>query len=367
MDRTRRIILRTVAVTAVVALGLVAACTSRRGMEPEPVRYNIYVTAGGYDPGGVHWRNVLYVYDADSLHLLDSVPLSTGPFEMAVSPDGRSVFLHGTGVRLRSGGLDTLWTVYTVGTGMEMLDGGRLIVYGQDWHDGSPFGYSGWIVVNAEDGSIVQTLPDSLHIGKGPIDGTEVAATVLYSYGVYTIDTIVTVIDVATCETRGQYIPRPTAGPAIRIDYVRLHPDGRRVMLIGARSARVSWFVVGDIETGETLFAHRLFYYYGEIAVSADGVMAVVTDPSKPGIWDSPQTLDVFNLEEMRHLKRFTVYTDINRVGRVRFLPDDRRIITASWASGPLQVIDLTTLTLTDSVYVPFNEWIGALGLGPRP
>ncbi|HUU46757.1 MAG TPA: hypothetical protein VM118_13590, partial [Acidobacteriota bacterium] len=55
-----------------VTLMLVLACTTRRGMEPEPVRYNIYVTAGGYCSGGVQWRDVLYVYDADSLELLDS-------------------------------------------------------------------------------------------------------------------------------------------------------------------------------------------------------------------------------------------------------------------------------------------------------
>ena len=349
------------------ALLLILACTSRRGLEPKPVNYNIYVTTGGYYPGGEQWRDVLYVYDADSLELLDSIPLSWMPAEMAVSPDGRSIFLHGNHLRLNNAGLDTVWRIPTTGTGMEILDRGRLILYGQDWLDGSPFGYSGWLVVNTEDGSIVRTLPDSLHIGKAPIEGTEVAATVLDSHGVYIIDTIVTVIDVVTGETRGRYIPHVGSSRALEVRYVRLHPDRTTVLALGVRSAGVAWFLVGDLQTGETLFEHRLSYYYGEVAVSADGAMAVVTDPSKPFIWDSPRTVDIFNLDEMRHLKRFTVYTDINRASKVRFLPDDRTIVTAPMRTGPLQVIDLNTLTVTDSVYMPFNGYIGALGLGPRP
>ncbi|MBI5867157.1 MAG: hypothetical protein HZB43_02510 [candidate division Zixibacteria bacterium] len=142
--------------------------------------------------------------------------------------------------------------------------------------------------------------------------------------------------------------------------------------MIGPRSSlHDSWFLIGDILTGATLLEHPLVYPFGEITISGNGAIATVTDPSRALLWDSRQTLDVFDLNSMTHLKRFVQSLEgFECAGQVRFLPGDETVVSApgirGW--GPIQLINLKTMSVEKTSYLPNVEAdIGALAVGRRP
>ena len=354
---------RVAAILTLAALGLALACTSRRGVEPGPVSYDIYVGATfdwfSYGPG----PSKLYIYDADSLTLHDSIPLESMAFDMAISADGRSLYVQMDGPwpsyegplsKINARTKEVEWSRSGIGPSVTLLGNGELLLNGHE-------------VLDPLDGSLIRRLPDSVWLGHGPSTGTEVAATVEDATSKY-----VTVLDIETGRIRGRYVPRLSSGGVAGVYYARLHPDGARVCVIGPRYRLYdSWFVVGDIRTGETLLEHALTYPFGEIALSADGSIAVVTDPSRPLIYDSYPTLDVFDLEAMTHVRRFDFASGIRWPGQVQFLPGDQSVVTAPPAeatgTGPLQVIDLTTLNVTHTIWLPpVDPFPGALCVGPR-
>ncbi|HUU45052.1 MAG TPA: WD40 repeat domain-containing protein [Acidobacteriota bacterium] len=358
MDPTWRIVSRTVIGIGLVVIGLALACTSRRGMDPEPLPYGIYVAATDYSITPV--RFLVYVYDADSLQLLDSIPIPLEAGDMAVTPDGQAVLLKsccGSGerplLRVNTATHEIEWMESALGSAVTLLNNGKWVINGSS-------------VLNTVDGSVVRELPDTLHYWSGPQKGTETAATVVDIAGSYLIDTTVTVIDVATGTTRGRYVAHVSSGHSPYLSHVRLHPDGSRVLAIGWNGPYRSWFVVGDVQTGETLLEHRLVYPYGDIAISADGTTAVVTDPSRPMIWDSQETMDIFDLKPMRHLRRFLIPQDLSWASEVQFLPGDRQIVTSGYP-GPLQIVDLNTNSAIDSICLPFRESLqSGLTVAPR-
>jgi DNA-binding beta-propeller fold protein YncE len=187
----------------------------------------------------------------------------------------------------------------------------------------------------------------------------------------------VRVIDVESGEACGSYVPRLRSGRPVSAQYAVLHPDRRRVLVIARASAYESWFVVGDVQTGETLLEHGLVYPYGEIAISGDGATAVVTDPSRSLIWDSEPTLDVFDLRQMTHVWRLDHNQFKDVPGQVRFLPDDKRVVTtlpAMVGAEPLYIIDVLRREVTHKIYLSRSDtsvgagpMTGALGVGPRP
>jgi hypothetical protein len=174
MARTLRVISRMIACLGLIALGLVLACTSRRGLEPGPVRYNIYVGATfdwfSYGPG----PSKLYIYDADSLTLYDSIPLESMAFDMAISTDGRSLYVQMDGpwpsyegplslINARSKEVE--WSRSGMGPCVSLHGNGRLLLNGHE-------------VLDPRNGSLVRRLPDSLWLGHGPSTGTEVATVI---------------------------------------------------------------------------------------------------------------------------------------------------------------------------------------------
>ena len=79
-------------------------------------------------------------------------------------------------------------------------------------------------------------------------------------------------------------------------------------------------------------------------------------------------SLDVFYLPEMRHLGRFTDATSAVTAADVLFLPGSRSMAVTDYGDGPLRVIDLETLTVSDTIGRPFPSLLfGSLALGPRP
>ncbi len=333
--------------------------------KPKDVKYNLYVPATHLWAGqGDSSFNRIYIYDADSITLLDSIWQAHFTENLAVSPDGKWLYVVN---RTAYNVPRTLWKIDVQtkqvvwsrsdegmgggGAGFRLLKNGALLLLGND-------------VLQSDNGALVQRLDRSPHAMEGPESGTMVAATVG--------DTLVTVLDVETGKTSGQFVPRDSSGNAMMSIYrARLHPDSRRILAVGLSYG--VWFVVGDIETGETLFRHRIYRPYGEIAISSDGDLAAVTGHGTPAFGEDGPVY-VFDLQTLS----FIGPTPAIPGAQVRFLPGNRRIVTAPVPdpgfsdAGPLLVINLATMTLVELIWPmptdpPKNENVGSLGIGPRP
>jgi hypothetical protein len=186
-------------------------------------------------------------------------------------------------------------------------------------------------------------------------------------------DTLVIAVDVTTGHQRGGFVAHlGPAQPPLLIRAAHLHPDGHRVLIVGVRyTAQDAFFVVGDLNTGELLMAARLSTSEGEIAISADGTLAVVVDEASPGWGYGYPAVYLYDLVNYQHLKTF--HDELYYwPGQGRFLPGDRRVAIFS-SSHPvdsdwLQVLDLTTMILEHAVDTPFYDVLGgAFAIGPRP
>ncbi|HUU44977.1 MAG TPA: hypothetical protein VM118_04525 [Acidobacteriota bacterium] len=368
MDRIWRVVWRVAAILTLAAVGLALGCTSRRSVDPGPVKYNIYIGATKFSvrPN----QHLLYIYNADSFQLVDSISLESFVFDMEVSPDGRWLYtVRGSqgpdvprGLTQRDSRTGEVgWFHGADELMVTMHKDGVLLVHGHD-------------VLRARDGNVLLTLPDSIIPGWGPLSATQVAATVTTSGPISQRPPVVSVLDLESGKVSGRYEPHLSNGALLHTEFARLHPDGRRVLVIAYRE-RIdqTWFVVGDVLTGETLLQYPLIYPLGEVAISEDGLLAVVTDPSAPLIFNSRPTLDVFDLDQMVHLQRIVLpIGEFFIPSQVLFLPGDKTVITAPRAdlvyTGPLNVIDLTSVTIERSFWLPPGDaaFTGALGLVPQ-
>ncbi len=368
-------------IAAVVAcLALVAGCSDDSPVTHEPVHYNIYATANKYFDGEKHSR--IYIYDADSLTLLDSIPLPNVGDAAVVSPDGRSIYqmmwrykedYNSYLAKIDVASRSIVWT-QEIPALMGASDGPLNLL-----DDGRVLGLEG-VLFDPETGAMIRQhdylTENHLNMGYGPLHGTEVAAVQFDSaaYNYYDrSDTLAIAVDLTTGQQRGGFVPRLAPGqlPLI-VGNRRLHPDGERVLLLGENSIG-SFFVVGNLNTGELLMSARLSTSYGEIAISHDGEMAAVVDEASPGWGIGLPAVHVYDLVEYKHLGTLDVKYDLPYYpGQARFLPGDRRLAVFS-STNPigsdwLQVIDLNTMTLEHVVDTPFyNALGGGLAIGPRP
>jgi hypothetical protein len=243
---------------------------------------------------------------------------------------------------------------------VSLLKDGELLVHGRD-------------VLGTSDATSLGHIDASLSPEHGPLSGTKVAAVISDPNGSETGDSVITVVDVLTGDTSGRFVPRPPSGGLFLIYFVVLHQDERRVLAIVTGGQSYSWLVIGDVESGETLLQDRLYSPFGRIAISADGSLAVATDPSQPGIGGTPRGVNVVDLDAMQSLKRFDNPSGLpgRATGQACFLPGGRKLVTAPppgmLTTGPFCIIDLTSMTVTDTIYPVQGGWGGALGVGVRP
>jgi hypothetical protein len=364
------------ALSAVVVVASLVGCGDPT--KPKDVKYNLYVGAThlATSPEDSSF-NRIYIYDADSLTLLDSIYQAHFTWYLDVSPDGQWLYVtdftsystNPTVWKIDARTKQVVWSRSDL-WGVRCIANGTLLLAGRD-------------VLRADDGTLVRHLSDSLYPFWGPVSGTRIAAIGHTSDPDRASDAIVRVIDVATGEVSGGYIARLSSGETLQGIYTaRLHPDGRRVLAIGVYASDYnSWFVVGDVVTGQTLFEYQINYPQGEIAISSDGNLAVFTDPGTPsfGEWGVPYTVDLRTYRVTEPVRPSASTRDFPIMGsQVRFLPGDRRIVTAPAADpslsdgGPLQVIDVATMTLEKTIWPTFYDslnWqpVGAMGIGPRP
>jgi hypothetical protein len=366
-------VLRAVAGATLAGFACAVLAGCGKTTKPEPVKYNIYLGAFGSREGTSATRfDQFFVYDADSLTVRDSIPLPAMAVELEVSPDGRWLYAQCMNrgptpyklYKIDALTKEVVWSIPGYGL-ITLLDGGRLLT--RERFDTE--------VIDLATGDVITRLPSTIRILKGPPNGTKVAAIVPADTTDFFWDTLVTVFDVKSGETYGHYVPRLSTGEALEMIYTaRLHQDGKRVMVIGLYGyIKYCWFMVGDVETGETLLRHRLYSPFGEIAISEDGALAVASDPSQPLFGESRQAVEFFDLISMKHLKTLDGYSGLLAwyPRQVRFLFGDSKIVIGSYAeftTGPFCIVDRTTLTVENTVQQPYDGLInGVLGVGPRP
>ena len=343
-------------VLAVAAAFVVASiCCCSKSTQPRDVKYNIYIGAmhlAANDDDSTYSR--IYIYDADSLTILDSICREHEAESVCASPDGRSLYVvdriaYNLASRLSKIEIHSkqvVWVRENLGGYPRFVSNGKFLLCGKD-------------VLKPDDGTRLRRFSDSLWTMFGPVSGTKVAAV---------RDLVVTLIDVTTGESSGRWVPRLSNGLALDVGYARLHPDGRRVLAIGLYgNVEYSWFVVGDVMTGETLFEYRVSLSNGEIAVSENGSVAVVTDP--PGAWGYEQTLNVIDLDHLTLIRKFT--NELALQSQVRFLPDNMHVALARpsgiYHTGPLQIVGLNGMSVRGAQLPSHSPFIGGLDIGPRP
>ena len=244
------------------------ACTDK-GPQPVPAEYNIYYAS---------WqRNLIYILETDSLTIVDSIPDVGKVVSMEVSPDGDWIYAQTyepaylTKIDVRSKvRVATLPYSRNRAEFLTLLRDGGLLLRG--------FPECKTELLDPAALTLSATLPDSVCALRGDASGTMVAALVGGTSRIRRVN-------IETGEMFGEYIARASGDRTLRVWDGVLHPDGKRVLAIGTRGGGIeSWFVIGDLTTGETLFEHSLYFPRGSIALSGALSLSVLERRREIGV-----------------------------------------------------------------------------------
>lgn len=350
---------------SLVVLALLVQCARERSLQPRFSRQTIYVSVQTYLSGGEQF-NRLYLLDADSLNVLDSIQL--GPLlSGAASPDGHSIYIQpGTIEKYDLVARRTLWS-NSSGFDLRLVDEGRRLFVSSRPPECAT------LQLSAENGSLLGRTDGPCRLGSAPAKSDVLPVVVRVGDGTApSWDSTVQVLDVSTGEVRWTVVPRQSDGRTLRLSHVELHPDGKRLLTIGACGSEscVAAFTVHDARTGVALLSAPLVTLTADMAVSADGRYAVVSNPSYAG--EGPQFVDIFDLRSNALARRLDLRDGLHpdSFGDVLFLPDDRRVLIAPNIGGPLQVIDLQDFSVGHPWWLPPDAHpspeVWAMFTGPR-
>lgn len=338
--------------TAVGIFALILACAEERSLGPQPLNFTLYVSINTYDETGGRFEK-LYFLDADSLTVFDSLPvlLTAG----AASPDGRSLYLEryysgypyiaDTTIKLDQCSGKRIWTTTGV-VGLHLVSNGTILVRRRRPPECAT------VIVSAESGATLREFDGDCLIGEAPISSDFIPLSA--SGGV---DEAISLVDVKTGETSTPVLLKNPDGTPFRVTRMVLRPGGRQLLALGICGTASCMYAFGvfDVQSGESLLFSPLFEITGDIAVSADGRYAVVSNPNYAG--SGPRFIDVFDLDSYDHVKRFDFDSGLHPrgFGDLLFLPDNRRVLVGPNEGGPLQVIDLNSMSLGSPFWLPPN------------
>lgn len=345
---------------AMVAIALALAGCHDTPVQPEPVKYNIYVN--------VALSGTIYVVDADSLTVVDSIPDIGQALSMVSSPDGRWLYVQvGYAVNRPVGMLKIDMATKSVveesagiGAELSLLDEGELLLrWGEHCTPDVPT-----VLFDARDLSVLQTYTDSLCRHAGPLGGTQVSAVVNDG------PNRVRIADLRTGAVSGSYTPILSDGSIVSITRSLVHPNGRWVLCLGRiGSFANSWFLVGDVDSDSTLIECPMGTPFGWVGLSSNGRWAVATNPGRSGFWDAPINIEFFDLRSLTHIpdSQFAVRT---LPGQVQFLSGSNTAALmkdmGALTTGPI-VIQLISLPDLSSRYAQIGSGqIGAMAVGVR-
>lgn len=364
------------AIIAVIGL-LAASCTDK--VTPPvapPTPYNIYAAGMDYSKWPNERYGQFYVYDADSLTLLDTIPLPDNllPWTAVVSSEGRWLYAGCQREIAPIGGFivkidltaDTLvWIKRRTGDErLRLLEEDQIICAFPDLYDA---------VTGEPAGKVSFDTTLGLVLGSGPLVDREMAAITFDS--TTGARNVLIALNPFTGRTRGWLVPTVRIGDGdwpVPPVVTRLHPDGRRVLVVGGTPSIGAWFVVGDLITGDVLFTSPVSHDWSEIDINEEGTLASVAvyadwvfGQGSPGVY----LFDLVNYRQLRHYGAAELY---EWPAQVRFIPGTTRIavhgIPHSMGGGWLQVFDIQSAGPSTPAGWPFNEPVpGGLAIGPRP
>ncbi len=360
---------RTVKLLILGALAtVVSGGCERAAIEPELEQYNIYIAALDWVDGIA--TDPLYVLDAQTLEVIDTISQVGSLWDMEVSPDGRWLYAYvhrGSAApylpindSLRCMDLKSKRIVWAIPSGLStsisLIDSGNLIL--RRWAESGDVP-GGQDILSAATGDVIQTLPSQPWFFEGPVDGTKSAAVIELKQkpGIDRIEAV----DVLSGKRNGGYIPHLSNGQQLVTRFARLHPDGRRVLVVaGLGVPSPAWALIGDLETGETLVMARISGIYAEGAFSPDGRFAVTADYQGG-----------FNLLDLDAMSPVECSLPITS-GQVEFIGHTNDIVTAPWGfywrAGAMYQVGLDELQVRSETQLPLPEpLIGALAVGRRP
>jgi len=350
---------------AAFATGIFGGCEDL-AVEPEPEHYNMYVAALDWIDGTA--TDPLYILDAESMDVIDTIPQVGSLRDLEVSPDGKWLYAY---VHRGSPGshfplYDSLrcidvqkkqvaWAIPSgLSTSITILDNGKLILRRWSQFRDEPGGQD---LIDASTGTVLKTLPVLPWCCEGPETGTKVAATldVKARPGASRI----VALDVVSGEQSGSLILPPRSGYELRTAYVRLHPDRETVLLMAGIEQDFAWAMIGNLRTGTVESEQWIPSLWGEGAFSSDGQWAVFSDTDN-------------NLRSVNLQTHEFVGTTPARGGAVRFVGTSQSVISAGrpdyWSTDPIYQVDLLSSTVTQRKELPLPEpLIGAFCVGRRP
>ena len=345
----------------VMALSM-CACAEERAQNSRIVTWTVYAA-------GVDGR--IYELDADSLHVTDSILIISRKYSMIsrilVSPDGRNMYIHAheyPPIRHTIYHVDTRTrSIISEVEGFEespiLVDKGNILVVNKRYRDSQR---SRCLILDIQTLAVVDSFPIGVRVHRASVDSRIVPVEMEG-------ESKLRLLDLRTRTITDEYdIPKlnPESNYSDLLYDVLLHEDQRTVLI-----ARQFAFEIGDVSTGRNLVRVGRMREQGEIAITEDGLTALVAYPS---VWwtGTPDRLDVYDVTSgNRQGSILSERGNLFASGRIALLPDRQRALTCadpgSSSVGEMHVIDVQTMTIAESRSLPEVGYVTAIAVGRRP
>lgn len=345
-----------------VLLGVCAiagGCVAERSVDPKPVNYVMYLSAEA--------NGNIYAVELDSLRIVDSiVGIGTARF-MAVSPDGSTLYTSGDHPQLGRSLLKISTSTGAILGNLPSPAIAPVILFGDGRYIA---GYADKrLVIDVSTFQQITDIPDSLV----PLPTTAASDEILVRVGGRESLLLYSPL---TGTTRGGYHPHLMDGTAVPVSTYarRLHAPTSRIAMITETASGLTYFVLGDMLTGNTLLEYKLMYPFGDVAFNNDGSLVAVSDPSNPGWWETPISIDVFDLKTLSHLRRLSPSQTLSlqTCDRLWFVLGSNSLLAGPrfgpFGGGPFQLLDIVSGKVSQTTYLPFmGTSVGGVELGRLP
>lgn len=349
------------------------SCARERGTntaEKEVVLYLGAITSDPHAPPGYSSRLYSFCWDELTLSLSDSMTFPAYPADIAVSQDGKALFLLLAAIgapdssvvtRVDAISGETIWSrrVSWWVKRINLIDSDSKLICSEAMFD-------------TDTGRNSEASNDTIAYLAGQAAGTLILAARKSLFELKS-DSLLLIVDLLGKRPSATIPCRLLDGTSLYVYSAALHPNGKHVVSIGARSGVGAWTIVSRTSDGQTVLQWPLVYPYGEIALTASGKFAAVTDPSLPLIGNSHQTLDVFDLDTFAHVFRISSMAASDfRAGQLAFVPDDdTKVVVAPLADqsgfGPVSIVDIGTMSIVKELCYPecfSGRVFGGMALG---
>ena len=333
------------------------SCSQERSLSPQPTDWVVYAA-------GWNFRQI-YILDADSLSVVDSIPFRGSPLLMGTNPSGEYLYVWSDNRGIVPPGtyiFDTKeknlvhYSAVSLGR-TRFASHGRLLIRNSTYYEGEPLTRTYFcdpLTLTALD-----SLPDNLQFRDALNQGDTILVQERGSGNLRLLDLETgRMTGLYTASTRQAYMW-----------YARVAPDGRSAAIVSDGAIEI-----GDLLTGEILMSVRS-RGPGQVDISPDGSHAIVSTPILDAWFEaSPSRLYLFDLRNRvlaAYLEGFSESNDLECGGLCSFLPDGTRALVGAidgWNYGPLQVFDAKSGSIIRWIDLPTEDSdVRCFGVGRAP